>query len=84
MIHNVLPFPRCRDRRFVRRHARRMSEINRAAAERYLECQLDIQCAVWRGRGINPGRIAVERKALETAIRSEVWRLVLLGHDGAA
>jgi hypothetical protein len=73
----VLPFPRVRDRAFVRRHAALMASYSANAAEKHLSTQLDLQRRTMVRRGIDPSSIHEQVKALEAAIRAELWRTVL-------
>ena len=68
----VLPFPRVRDRAFVRRHAARMASLSHRAAEKHLACQLRVQVETMRKRGVDPELIEAQRRDLETAIRSHL------------
>lgn len=74
----LLPFPRCRDVAFVRRHAEHMSTCRTpASAERYLQAQLRIQAGVMFRRGLDEAIVVREVLALERAIR------MAMGHDQA-
>lgn len=73
----VVPFPRARDRSFVRRHASYISTLKADRAERYLAKQMQIQADTLARRGIAPEVVAEQVKALESAIRAELWRVVL-------
>ncbi|SER58451.1 hypothetical protein SAMN05216548_12715 [Faunimonas pinastri] len=73
----VLPFPAVRRRDFVLRHASRMAQLSHDAGERHLRRQLDIQAETMARRGIIAEMIASEIRALEAAIRAELWLLVL-------
>jgi hypothetical protein len=77
MTSTVVPFPRVRDRAFVRRHAELMASYSSSAAEKHLTTQLDLQRRTMTRRGIDPALIEEHIKALQLAIRSEVWRCVL-------
>jgi hypothetical protein len=74
----IVPFPRHRNRRFVRRHAARMAELSPVTAEKHLRHQLSIQVETMLKRGIDPDAVERERRSLETAIRAELWHLVLM------
>lgn len=80
----VVPFPRTRHRPFVQRHARRMAEYPPSTAEKHLAAQLNIQRDTMLKRGIATAIIDRELRALETAIRTELWHLVLRTPGGAA
>lgn len=73
----VVPFPRARDRTFVRRHASYIATLKPDRAERYLAKQMQIQADTLARRGI-PAEVATEHvRALELAIRADLWRVVL-------
>ncbi|TDR89123.1 DUF6074 family protein [Enterovirga rhinocerotis] len=74
---SVHPFPRCRHRPFVEKHAANVAYMGRAAGEKYLAQQIDVQRKTMLKRGIEPTLIEVEVKALESAIRSELWRIIM-------
>lgn len=73
----VIPFPRTRDRAFILRHARRMAELRPRAAENHLLSQLKIQADAMARKGVKADLAAQHIKALELAIRAELWRMVL-------
>jgi hypothetical protein len=77
MMAVILPFPRVRDRRFVTRHARRMADLCTAAAENHLATQLDLQRRTMLRRGIDHTMVDEQIRALEMAVRAELWRVVL-------
>ncbi|WP_454917293.1 DUF6074 family protein [Xanthobacter sediminis] len=79
----VVPFPRARDRTFVRRHAAHIATLKPDRGERYLAKQLQIQADTLARRGVAPAIIGEHIKALESAIRAELWRVVLVP-DGVA
>lgn len=83
MPATVTPFPRVRNRPFIGRHARRMTEMNPAASERHLQRQLEIHMDTMRRRGVAEPLIIAEARAVECAIRAAIWHLVILS-DGAA
>lgn len=73
----ILPFPRVRDRAFVRRHAAVMASYSSDAGEKYLRIQLDVQRRTMVKRGIAAPIIDEHLRALERAIRAELWRTAL-------
>jgi hypothetical protein len=79
----VIPFPRVRNRRFVLKHAARLSYLPHVTAEKHLAQQLLVQVDTMRRRGISADLIEAERQALESAIRTELRRLAP-SHGGAA
>jgi hypothetical protein len=60
-----------------------MAELSPATAEKHLAAQLDVQRATMVRRGIVPDLIEKQLRALECAIRTELWR-VMLTPGGAA
>jgi hypothetical protein len=76
-LAEILPFPRVKDRAFIRRHARRMIELGPRAAEKHLAVQLDVQRRTMARRGIDPALAEEQLQQIETAIRSELCRLRL-------
>lgn len=84
MSATILPFPRSRDRRFIRRHAGHMAAASTTAkAEAHLQRQLLIQRQAMERRGVEPECIAAELTATEGHIRAGCWTL-LLAPGGAA
>ena len=73
----VLPFPRCRNRSFVLRHAARMASLPATTAEKHLAHLLAKTRETMRRRGVDPITVEADSKALECAIRAELWHLVL-------
>ena len=84
MSARILPFPRTRNRAFVLRHAARMADLSEATAEKHLAAQLDIQRTTMARRGIAPELVEVQLRALECAIRCELWREILTPDSGGA
>jgi hypothetical protein len=80
----VVPFPRTRNRAFVLRQAHHIASLSHASGERYLQQQLDLQCATMERRGIAPDRIREERRRLEAAIRTALCHLEMRRPGGAA
>lgn len=80
----ILPFPRARDRQFIRRHAAHMAQARTAAkAEAHLARQLGIQAETLQRRGVSPHRARAELQAIEGNIRTACWTF-LLAPGGAA
>ncbi|MHC2108556.1 DUF6074 family protein [Methylobacterium sp. CM6246] len=80
----VVPFPRSRDRGFIRRHAAHMAQARTATkAEAHLTRQLGIQAETLRRRGVAPDIARAELQAIEGNIRAACWTL-LLAPGGAA
>jgi hypothetical protein len=80
----VVPFPHARNRAFVIKQARYIASLNHGSGERYLQQQLDLQCATMERRRIAPDRIREERRRLEAAIRAALCRLEIRRPGGAA
>ena len=79
----VLPFPLVRRRAYVRRQAAWFCEQTAKGAENNLFRQMNVQRDALLNRGVDPERVEAEVRALEAAIRCEVWRLVLTPELGA-
>lgn len=74
----VLPFPRSRDRRYVRRHAGHMAIASTTAkAEAHLQRQIQIQRETLQRRGVMPKVIEAELRSVEGNIRAECWGLLI-------
>jgi predicted urease superfamily metal-dependent hydrolase len=79
----IVPFPIVRRRDFVLRNAARIAEAQPKTAEKLLTHTINVQVETMARRGIAPSLIACEARALENAVRSEIWRLVVLEGDTA-
>ena len=79
----IVPFPIIHRRDFVLRNAARIAEAQPKTAEKFLTHTINVQVETMARRGIAPSLIAREARALENAIRSELWRLVVLEGDTA-
>ncbi|MCB5176775.1 DUF6074 family protein [Microvirga lenta] len=77
MSARVIPFPSVRRRSFVLRHAQHIASLSHSAGEKHLARQLKIQVDAMTRKGVAPELIEQERCALESAIRAELWSLVL-------
>jgi Family of unknown function (DUF6074) len=85
MTPKVVPFPQIRRRRFVVRHAIRLSGLPHKTAEKLLAAILRQQADVMARKGIPAAIIERESRNLESAIRAELWRQILLRPgDGVA
>ena len=73
----IVPFPLTRRRAFIRKHAARIAAATPVTGEKLLAHALRQQTATMARRGINDDIIEWECKALECAIRAELWRVVL-------
>jgi Family of unknown function (DUF6074) len=82
---SIVPFPQVRRRRFVARNAIRLAGLSYKTAEKLLAATLRQQTEVMARRGIPAAIVEREIRSLESAIRAELWRQVLLRPgDGAA
>ena len=79
----VLPFPLARRADLVRRQAAWFVEQGHRAAEVNLSRQLDNQRDCLVRKGVSLRTAVAEVRRLESAIRSEVWRLTLAPECGA-
>jgi len=79
----IVPFPIVRRRDFVLRNAARIAEAQPKTAEKLLTHTINVQVETIARRGIAPSLIAREARALENAVRWEIWRLVVLEGDTA-
>jgi hypothetical protein len=81
----LIPFPQIRRRRFVTRNAIRLSGLPHKTGEKLLAATLKHQAKVMARKGIPPPVIERESRNLESAIRAELWRQILLRPgDGVA
>jgi hypothetical protein len=74
---SVDPFPLARRRSLVLKLARHMAAKPPAAAETYLQQQLGRQIDALHRKGIADQVVEREVRAMESAVRAELWRLVL-------
>jgi hypothetical protein len=75
---SIIPFPRARDRRFIRRHAGHMATaLTTAKAEAHLQRQLTIQRETLERRGVATDAIMAELTAIEGNIRAACWAVLL-------
>lgn len=78
----VLPFPLPRRRAFVRRHAEIALGLNPDAGERHIQRQVREQTGNLLRKGVAEELAEAQGKALDAALRAELWRCVMTG--GAA
>jgi hypothetical protein len=78
----VTPFPSARRGSFIRKQAERMKTLTPTHSDAHLRQQLKIQADTMRRRGVTEDVIAREIRALESGIRAELWRVVLLPDQG--
>jgi hypothetical protein len=76
-VATVIPYPLIRRRDLVLRNAARIAEAQPKTAEKLLTHTINVQVETMARRGIAPTLIAREARALENAIRSELWRLTM-------
>jgi hypothetical protein len=75
---SLIPFPAARRHAFVRKLAAQMLARAPHTAEAHLRQQLDYQCRVLRRKGIADDVARHDLRALESAVRAELWRLVMM------
>jgi hypothetical protein len=80
----IVAFPLTRRIGSIRRLARMMASYSREGAERALATPLRQQYEALIRRGIAPDLAAREVRSFELAIRTQLWRLVLLRDGGDA
>lgn len=73
----VIPFPLARRSGWVRRQAAWFCDQSHAAAEKNLRAALEVQRQTMERRGVSADLIEGELEAGQSAIRAEIWRLVL-------
>jgi hypothetical protein len=85
MTSKIVPFPQIKRQRFVTRNAIRLAGLSHKTAEKLLAAILRQQADVMARKGIPAAIIERESRNLESAIRAELWRQVLLRPgDGVA
>jgi hypothetical protein len=82
MTARIVPFPVVRRRRLVVGTASRMASTPSPTAEKLLTATLNQQAFVMARKRIPDEVIVRELRALECAIRAELWRHILMP-DGA-
>ena len=80
----ILSFPLTRRRNFIRRQAARIAAAPARTGEKLLAHQIRQQAATLSRKGVPADAVERECQALETAIRAELWRVVLQQPGGAA
>jgi hypothetical protein len=84
MTAKVVPFPQVRRGRFVARHAIRLAGLPHKTAEKLLAAAIRQQAGSMARKGIPAAVVERESRSLESAIRCELWRRVILRPgDGA-
>ena len=74
---SLIPFPAARRHAFVHKLAAQMLAREPHVAEAHLRQQLEYQCRVLRRKGIAEDVARRELRALDSAVRAELWRLVM-------
>ena len=77
MVAQIVPFPLCHRAGLVRRQAHRITELSPRAGERHLARQLQLQRETLLRKGVAPEIVDCELVALERAIRTAIWSVVL-------
>lgn len=77
-MQTLLLFPLSRRQALVRRLARQMLDRSPAEAEKHLAREMARHGRVLRRRAITGSEIATQLAALQAAVRTELWRRVLL------
>jgi Family of unknown function (DUF6074) len=77
----LIPFPQIRRRRFIMKTVARLISVPAKTAEKLLTAALKQQAEVMARKGIPAAVIERETRSLESAIRTELWRQVLLRPD---
>jgi Family of unknown function (DUF6074) len=81
----LIPFPQIKRRRFIMKTVTRLLGAPAKTAEKLFTAALKQQAAVMARKGIPAAVIERETSALESAIRTELWRQILLRPgDGVA
>jgi Family of unknown function (DUF6074) len=76
----IVPFPQIR-RRFLMRHAIRLARLPHKTAGKLLAATLRRQAEAMAGKNIPAAVVERESRNLESAIRAEIWRQVILRPD---
>lgn len=79
----VVPYPSTRRVGLIRKLARLMARYSADAGDRTLAARLDVQRTALLRRGLPPNVVEREMRALELAVRAELWAVVMRGGDAA-
>ena len=74
----LIPFPLARRHDLVLRLARQMAARLPDDAEQHLQQQLQRQATVLRRKGIQNATVVAQVRSFELAVRTELWRFVLV------
>ena len=84
MSAEVIPFPKTKNRPFIRKQAAHAAGMSEKGGNNYLRIQLDKQRDTMERRGIDPAVIDREIAAMDAAIRAELSRYGTRQPGGAA
>jgi len=79
----LIPSPAVRRVGLIRKLARLMAGYSAEGGERALYARLNIQYNAMVSRGMAPDVVERELRSLESAIRTELWGIVMRGGDAA-
>jgi Family of unknown function (DUF6074) len=77
----IIPYPAARRHHLVSSIARRSLELGVVAGERHITRSLELQAKVLRRKGVAQHLIVRETRALESAVRAQMWNAVLLPRE---
>jgi hypothetical protein len=81
----LIPFPQIKRRRFIAKTVARLVSVPAKTAEKLFTAALEQQTRAMMRKGIPAAVVERESRSLESAIRAELWRQVLLRPgDGVA
>jgi len=78
----IIPYPAARRHHLVTSIARRSLELGAVAGERHITRSLELQATVLRRKGVAEHLIVRETRALDSAVRAQMWNAVLLPREG--
>lgn len=79
----LIPFPAVRRIGLIRKLARLMASYSPEGGERALYARLNVQYNAMISRGMPSNVVERELRALEYAVRTELWGIVMRGGDAA-
>jgi hypothetical protein len=82
MTGQIIPYPAARRHQLVSSIARRSLELGAVAGERHIARSLELQGTVMRRKGIAEHLIVRETRALDSAVRAQMWNAILLPKRG--